>query len=222
MAAVEMIAQELFTELGIKQPKDQKKVMSLLGEAAIYLFAKKDSRFRQLKKVKKLTFAAAETKQKLPSDFVAIRNVDQYNGSGVDADWTADWNVISKDTYKLLKEEGKNLSEFAYIDNPDGGDVWYIYPAVVPTTTIYLQATYYREPLASDATQITNTSILKLYVRSRFASHNPNAGADLQLFMRMAEKFDDGYEKIITQGVVRPSSRTQRKNEVQWTSGRRR
>ena len=59
MADIGIVAQELITELGLLQPKQQETVITLLGDVAVDLFSLSEGRFRPLKRNKIIAVTAA-------------------------------------------------------------------------------------------------------------------------------------------------------------------
>ncbi|MFQ5606334.1 MAG: hypothetical protein ACE5GA_00180 [Candidatus Zixiibacteriota bacterium] len=224
MASIQIVSQELSTELGLLQPRDQENISVQLGDAAVDLFSQNEGRYKPLKRRKIIAVTVALGRNyKLPSDFNSARAM--YHVSDTDSDDILDdWNIISKDAFVDLKERGKNLTQFAYIDNPAGERQYKLFLALAPTASVTLALDYYRHPTMEDFSHLDGDGVLaaKSFVRAR----NPKDGreaqaqADMRIYLELRKKFATRAERFVTQSRVLPSHRVMATNQEMWDIGR--
>lgn len=226
MASIGIVSQELSTELGLLQPKDQENITVQLGDAAVDLFSQSSGRYKPLKRRKLIAVTVALGRDyNIPNDFNSARAL--YHVSDTDSDEILDdWNIISLDAFVDLKERRRNLSQFAYIDNPAGENQHRLFLALTPIGSFTLAFHYYRKPTPDDFTHLDGDGILaaKSFVRARHPKDNnfQQGEIDMQIYLSLRKIFGNRAERFVTQSRLQPSFRVMAVNKVQWVAGRSR
>lgn len=218
MANIDLLVKEVAADLALLEDKHINALASYAKEAAVDILSQRDGRFIELKRTMSIVGDGTTKAFELPQDFNSPYFLALLNDDGLMADF---YRIVSLQTIVERRRLNRNIERMAYIDtavgNSDRFDL--VFP-VAPSSSVSFRFDYFRIPLGSDVALIKNEELPKKYMRGQFPlTVNPNARADLSVYLKMRKTYSNRALSFVKQRRVQPAWRTQDHNETMGRIG---